>query len=99
MGKIVSSTVKFLCDGSPIFKRDGEAFKAKPGFNEMPEKFTSDPYYTLCLKGGIIKDFVSAPTDKQMEKFDAQIKAEREKREAAEKELEELKAKIAESGK
>lgn len=93
------TNIKFLCSASPRFKFDGDAFQAKIGFNEMPAKFQKDPYYDMCVKSGIVKDFVSAPTDKQMEKFDAQIQAEREKREAAEKELAELKAKLAETEK
>lgn len=91
------SKVKYLCNGSPRFKSGTETFQARPGFNEMPAGFTKDPYYPMCVKSGIIKDFVATPTDKQQEAFDAQLKAERAKREAAEKELADLKRQIAKS--
>lgn len=90
------NNIKFLCSGSPRFKVGGESFQAKNGFNEMPEKFKNDTYFDLCLKSGIIKDFVSAPSDKQQEDFVAQIQAERERADALQKELDELKAKKAE---
>lgn len=90
------STVKYLSSNSPRFAVDGEVFQAKPGFNEMPDKFTMDPYYDMCKKDGSVKDFVSAsPTDKQHEEFDKQIQAERERADALEKELEEFKAAAA----
>ncbi len=86
------SDIKFLSDGSPKFKAGEDFFQVKFGFNEMPAKFSKDPYYALCKQGGIIKDFVSSPTDKQQEEFDAQIKAERERADTLQKELDELKA-------
>jgi hypothetical protein len=95
MAKKNSTTVKYLCDGSPKFKFDDETFQAKPGFNEMPEKFATDPYYKMCVDGKIIKDFVSVPTDGQQEAFDAQLKAEREKNEELQKQNEELLAQLA----
>jgi mannose-6-phosphate isomerase class I len=82
--------VKFLCNGSPQFKAGEEAYQAKPGFNEMPKKFTSDPYYKMCKDSKIVQDFVSSPTDKQHEEFDAQIKAERQKSDDLAKQNEEL---------
>ena len=84
--------VKFFSNASPIFKYETEQYNAKLGFNEMDEKFTYDPYYKLCLDGGLIKDFVSNPTDKQQEDFAASLQAERERADALEKELEALKA-------
>ncbi len=87
------STVKYLASNSPRFTVGAETFQAKPGFNEMPDKFTKDPYYQLCKKDGSLKDFVSAtPTDKQHEEFDKQIQAERKRADALQKELEEFKA-------
>lgn len=92
MAKKSSTSVKFLSSASPKFKFDEEEFQVKPGFNEMPEVFTSDPYYKMCVDDKIIQDFVSVPTDRQHENFDKQIKAERERADALQKELEELKA-------
>jgi hypothetical protein len=87
------SDIKFLSNGSPRFKVDGESFQVKTGFNEMPSKFSKDPYYDLCKQGGIVKDFVSvSPTDKQQEDFDKQIQEERERADALQKELDELKS-------
>lgn len=90
-----STIVNFLSSASPVFVAGEEKFMVKPGFNEMPVKFTKDEYYDLCVKGGIIKDFVATPTDKQQEAFDKQLQAEREEKEALQKELDELKAAAA----
>lgn len=84
--------IKFMCNGRPKFIVGEESFQTINGFNEMPEKFTKDPYYNLCLKGGIIKDFISMPTDKQQEDFDKEIKKERKRADALQKELDALKA-------
>lgn len=86
------SDIKFLSSGSPKFNAGEDFFQVKVGFNEMPEKFTKDPYYKLCLEGGIIKDFVSIPSDKQQEDFDKQIQAERDRADALQKEVDELKS-------
>jgi hypothetical protein len=87
------STVKYLASNSPRFTVRTETFQAKPGFNEMSDKFTKDPYYQMCKKDGSVKDFVStAPTDKQHEEFNKKIQAERERADALQKELDELKA-------
>lgn len=88
------NNIKFLCNGSPRFNVGSESFQAKVGFNEMPEKFSKDPYYSLCVTGGIIQDFVSSPTDQQQEDFVSKIQVERERADALQKELEELKARI-----
>ena len=87
--------VKYLCNGSPRFCAGEESYQAKPGFNEMDAKFTMDPYYQMCKDSKIIQDFVSSPTDKQHEEFDAQVKAERERADALQAELDELKARVA----
>ena len=93
MAKNKSTNVKFMSTASPKFRFDREEFQSKPGIvNEMHEKFTNDPYYAMCLESRIIVDFVSMPTDKQQEEFDQQIQAERERADALQKELEELKA-------
>lgn len=90
--------IRFLCNGSPIFKIDGEVFKAKNGFNEMPEKFTKDPYYEICKASGMIKDFVGT-SDKQQEDFQKQIQVERERADSLQKELDELKSGAAKDDK
>lgn len=87
-----STVINFLASASPVFVVGEEKFMVKPGFNEMPAKFAKDPYYTMCVEGGIIKDFVATPTDKQQEAFDKQLQAEREEKEALQKELDELRA-------
>lgn len=92
MAKKNLTNIKFLCSASPKFKFDGEEFQAKPGFNEMPEKFASDPYFAMCTNDKTVQDFISMPTDKQQENYDKQIQAERERADALQKELEELKA-------
>lgn len=88
------ANINFLCNGSPKFKAGDKVHQAKPGFNEMPKEFTKDPYYELCRKSDIIKDFVAAPSDKDQEKFQKQVQSERERADKAEAELKALKEQI-----
>ena len=92
MAKKNITNIKFLCNASPKFRFDEEVYQAKPGFNEMPEKFTMDPYFEMCANDNIVQEFTSAPTDKQQEDFDAQIQAERERADTLQAELDALKA-------
>lgn len=85
-------TVKFLANCSPRFVAGEETFQAKVGFNEMPDKFAKDPYYKMCKDDKSIQDFVSNPTDQQHEEFDKMVQAERERADALQKELDDLKA-------
>jgi hypothetical protein len=87
--------IKYLCNASPQFSAGEDFYQAKPGFNEMDAKFTLNPYYQMCKDSKIVQDFVSSPTDKQHEEFDAQVTAERERADALQAELEELKAQMA----